>query len=105
MRKKKKEYTFIVTNYTAENVNNVYPNIDFSAFESRYGFSEEMEHFLSELCEMDRDIICMKYGDEFSYIEIAEILEIKEATVRKRISRAKKKLIKIMEKGGNGLER
>ena len=68
-------------------------------FDGFYGFSEETMILLGELKESDKDILCLKYGDDYSAIEISEILEIREETVRKRLSKARKRLSEILETG------
>lgn len=90
----------IVTKEPSEMVNIVEPYIDSYGFESAYGFSEEVSRFLGELREADRDILCLKYGDDYSNREIGEILEITEQTVRQRLSRARRRLYEIIEEGG-----
>jgi len=45
-----------------------------------------------------RDVLTLKYVQELSNEEIAKILDITEATVRKRIERAKRKLEEILER-------
>ena len=70
---------------------------DAPAFEEQHGFSEEIMLLLEELREQDKDILCLKYVDAYSDAEIGEILEIKESTVRKRLSRARKRLSEILE--------
>lgn len=47
----------------------------------------------------DSTILCLKYAHGYSGAEIAAILNIREDAVRKRISRAKKRLAKILEEG------
>ncbi|MCC2865359.1 MAG: sigma-70 family RNA polymerase sigma factor [Clostridiales Family XIII bacterium] len=92
-KKNRKTVTFAPT----EMVNIVGGNIDLHEFEGAYGFSEEITTLLAELKEGDKDILCLKYGDDYSDTEISEILEIKEDTVRKRLSRARKRLGEILE--------
>lgn len=44
-----------------------------------------------------KDVLTLKYVQEFSNEEIAKVLDISEATVRKRLERAKRKLGEILE--------
>jgi RNA polymerase sigma factor (sigma-70 family) len=43
-----------------------------------------------------KDVLTLKYVQEFSSEEIAKILDISEATVRKRLERAKRRLEEIL---------
>lgn len=81
-------------------VNIVEPGFEMHKFENKYGFSDEIIKLLHELKEIDRDILCLKYGDDYANIEIAEILGITETAVRQRLSRARKRLCEIIEGGG-----
>ncbi|MGQ9619176.1 MAG: RNA polymerase sigma factor, partial [Candidatus Aminicenantia bacterium] len=54
---------------------------------------------LLNLFENERTVIILKYYMEFSYEEIAKIMEIPRNTVATMIFRAKEKLRKILEKG------
>lgn len=47
-----------------------------------------------------RDVLLLKYDSYFSNEEIAHLLQISQATVRKRLERGKRMLIKFMEKDG-----
>ena len=89
-----------VTITPAEMVSIIEPGFDSYTFGAKYGFGEELSEFLGQLKEVDRDILCLKYGDDYSNAEIGEILDITEEAVRKRLSRARKRLGEIMEKGG-----
>lgn len=55
---------------------------------------EDDEKFLEieGLPDMYKEVLILKYSSEFSNTEIAELLEISEMNVRKRISRARKLL-------------
>lgn len=55
---------------------------------------EDNEKFLEieELPDIYKEVLILKYSSEFSNTEIAEILEISEMNVRKRISRGRKLL-------------
>ncbi|MCI5535424.1 MAG: sigma-70 family RNA polymerase sigma factor [Lentihominibacter sp.] len=68
--------------------------------DDKYGFSEEMTALLSELRDVDKDILCLKYGDGYSCSEIGEITDLSETAVRQRLSRARKRLCEIIEEGG-----
>lgn len=48
-----------------------------------------------------RDILTLKYVQEFSNEEIAKMLDISESTVRKRLQRAKEKIRKFLSEATN----
>lgn len=77
--------------------------IDMESFRDCYGFGLEIQELLSVLDNIDRDIICLKYGEGYSNQEIADILGRREEFVKKRIYRAKIKLQSILIdiKGGD----
>ena len=47
------------------------------------------------------DVLKGKYYYDMENIKIAEVLDIKESTVRKRIARGKGMLMKLLKNGGN----
>lgn len=66
--------------------------------------SEEQERLNQALAQLDpgqRHILTLRVVNDLSYTEIAEILEIKEGTVKSRIARARDALRKKYQKGGN----
>lgn len=66
--------------------------------------SEEQERLNKALAQLDpqqRHILTLRVVNDLSYTEIAEILEIKEGTVKSRIARARDALRKKYQKGGN----
>jgi len=62
--------------------------------------THEMAKNLSEINPSYADILTLKYTYGYSNTEIAGMLSISEANVRKRLSRAKEALKKIIEGGG-----
>lgn len=100
LRKKKKEMEQMVTKDVSDFVNIIGEEIDFNVFETDYGFSEEMQEYLSKLKEIDKDIICLRYGNDFSDEEISKLLGIEPDAVRKRLSRARKHLTDIIKERG-----
>lgn len=74
------------------------PDID--AFRDEYGFSEEIATALKSLTQEDKDLICYYYGAEYSYYEIAKIMDTDAATLRKRMQRCKRKLAILLDKEG-----
>lgn len=62
--------------------------------------SEQQEHIfeaLEELTSDHRQILMLRYYDDLSYAEIAEVLQIKLGTVMSRLSRAKGRLLAVLE--------
>lgn len=62
--------------------------------------TRDMAKNLSEINVSYADILTLKYTYEYTNSEIAGMLSISEANVRKRLSRAKEALKKIIEGGG-----
>ncbi len=65
---------------------------------------EEKEQFMlamSQLDEEQRQILTLRVVNDLSYTDIAEILEIKEGTVKSRLSRARDNLRKKLLEIGN----
>lgn len=77
--------------------------IDMESFQDRYGFGPEIQELLSMLDNLDRDMICLKYGEGYSNAEIADVLGKKEEFVKKRLYRAKIKMQSILlDRQGGG---
>jgi len=55
-----------------------------------------MMETLDKLGDDHREILVLRYYDELSYIEIAQVLDIKLGTVMSRLSRARKKLLDVL---------
>ena len=55
-----------------------------------------MMETLSRLSEDHRDILVLRYYDELSYAEIAQVLDIKLGTVMSRLSRARQRILEIL---------
>ena len=66
--------------------------IDMAAFCNDQGFGVELEEVLNQLDYIDKDIICLHYGDGYTYAEIAPVVGLSDSAVRKRAERALKKL-------------
>lgn len=66
-----------------------------TAFEAEYIASK-----IEMLPEIYRNVLVLKYLQELDDKEIADILSIKQATVRKRLERAKIMLAELLEKDG-----
>ena len=58
---------------------------------------EEMSAALEHLSDDHRDILVLRYYDDLSYAEIAEVLQVKLGTVMSRLSRARMRLLTVME--------
>ena len=61
-------------------------------------FIEELTGCIQQLKPIYRDIIILRYAHELTYEEIAAVLQISNAAVRKRIERARKMLIPLLRK-------
>ncbi len=68
----------------------------------------ELANALSMLSEEDRQVLLLRFSHGYEYHEIAKLLQVKEMTVRKRVSRAKLRFERICiakglidSKGGN----
>lgn len=62
-------------------------------------FGVELEEVLNQLDYIDKDIICLHYGDGYTYAEIAPVVGMSDSAVRKRAERALKKLeVMLLEK-------
>ena len=55
--------------------------------------NQNRRNLLNKLDDTDRTIITLRYGNDFSWKEVAERTSMTESTARKRFERAKKKLI------------
>lgn len=77
--------------------------IEMEGFHDCYGFGTEVQELLSVLDNLDRDMICLKYGEGYNNAEIADLLGKKEEFVKKRLYRAKIKMQSILldRKGGD----
>lgn len=90
-RKKKRENTVFLEDTYSEPVSD-----DFSL----QAFSlENVVAKINELPEIYRDVMVLKYLEDFDNREIAKLLEIKESLVRKRLERAKEMLKELLERG------
>ena len=58
---------------------------------------EELKHCIDELDTDTQMIINLKYYHDFTYKEIAEIMNIKEGTAKTRLYRAKRKIAKSLK--------
>ena len=58
---------------------------------------EEMSSALEQLSDDHRDILVLRYYDDLSYAEIADVLQVKLGTVMSRLSRARMRLLTVME--------
>ena len=58
---------------------------------------EEMTAALEQLSDDHRQILVLRYYDDLSYAEIAEVLQVKLGTVMSRLSRARMRLSAVMD--------
>lgn len=66
----------------------------FSADDHGFEWSEEMEHALSKLTDKQRQVICLMFVDGYLQSEIASMLGISSAGVKKHLDKALEKLRK-----------
>jgi RNA polymerase sigma-70 factor (ECF subfamily) len=52
---------------------------------------------LDSLSEDHREILVLRYYDDLSYAEIADVLQVKLGTVMSRLSRARMRLMDVMK--------
>lgn len=76
----------------SEEFNQIEGEIDVNAFCDKYGFNEKTADILSQIGEIDKDIIVLRFGMGYSCREIAKILNMSEDSVYKRCQRARKSL-------------
>lgn len=65
--------------------------------EDQYFESEEVDRVLDRLDHTTADLIRMRFIQDMSFSEIAKSLRIKETAARKRVNRAKNKLLQVYE--------
>ena len=58
--------------------------------------SIRMMKTLDKLNDAHKEILVLRYYDELSYTEIAQVLDIKLGTVMSRLSRARQKLLEVL---------
>lgn len=58
---------------------------------------EAMMAAIDLMTEAHREILLLRYYDDLSYAEIAEVLDVKLGTVMSRLSRARGRLLEVME--------
>ena len=59
---------------------------------------DELERYLSVYSQADQELVKMKFGDDYSYSEIARKLNLKKATVDRRVSIITKEILAKREK-------
>jgi RNA polymerase sigma factor (sigma-70 family) len=78
---------------------------DFAGPEEQYlqkETSAELMEVLDELGDPDREILLLRHVHQFDYEEIGAVLGMKAGTVRTRMSRARHKVMEMMERRGQG---
>lgn len=69
-----------------------------ASYYDKYKTDSILENVLNQLDEELREITLLYYYDDLSVTSIAEMLEIPNGTVKSRLSRARKKILEIIEK-------
>ena len=95
LRRKKKERN-LIEYYSKEE--------SYTKFSEMEGIDEDFLEAFHKLPYNYREILKLKYIQEFSNREIADWLNIREDNVRQRLSRARKKFKELLEEGGYGEE-
>lgn len=54
---------------------------------------DELERYLSVYSELDQELVRMKYGEDYSYADIAKKLNLKKSTVHRRVSIITKEIL------------
>ncbi len=67
--------------------------------------SMDLFQALDALSEKDRLCVTLRYFEEYTFLEIAEVLQEPESTVKSRLYRALRKMRLFLEKGDAGDER
>ncbi|AJS61672.1 hypothetical protein UB51_21025 [Paenibacillus sp. IHBB 10380] len=68
--------------------------------EKEHSYTEVIHDLLDHLNVEEQQILLLRSLEEYSYDEIASIMDLKPTTVRKKYERLRKKLIQQKEKGG-----
>lgn len=97
MKKNKKSFQEYVQFCQEEEFNNIIGEIDLEVFRDKYGFSEEIAEALNSLGELNKDIIIFRFWAGYSCKEIADIFEMTQESVYKRVERSKTKLKEILD--------
>ena len=110
---KTKGFLVIVVENTAKDIYNKRKNdnISLDSFEVELSDNRDLEESvideinitdlvkkIESLPDIYRDVLMMRFIYEYSYNAISEILNISETTARKRLERARQKLLQIIEK-------
>lgn len=111
---KTKGFLVIVVENTSKDIYNKRKHdnvVSFDSFEVELSDSHDLEESVIDqinvtdlvkeietLPSIYRDVLMMRFIYEYSYKEISKIMNISEATVRKRLERARQKLLSVSEK-------
>ncbi|MCA9038092.1 MAG: sigma-70 family RNA polymerase sigma factor [Planctomycetaceae bacterium] len=63
---------------------------------------QNVRNALDQLTELDRQILMLKYEDNWSYRELADLLGVKEDTIEYRLTKARKNLRCVLTQMGEG---
>jgi RNA polymerase sigma-70 factor (ECF subfamily) len=61
----------------------------------------EVLRAIEEMTQDHREILVLRYYDDLSYAEIAEVLDVKLGTVMSRLSRARARILEVMRQQGS----
>lgn len=77
------------------------PDSEISEFEREYDLQQDYQKIsaaLSQLSETDSEVVRLHYMEQLSYKQIAEILGMREVSLRSRVSRSLAKLREILQR-------
>ena len=91
-RKNKVEYEYIDERYAS--------NTDFVQEYEIKKKMEKIDHALTELAPIDRELVLLFHKEEYSYQEISDIVHLPVTTIKTRLHRARKRLRNIVRRTG-----
>lgn len=94
-RLQRTEVDWFYTKYLPEKMGHIESDINMNA----YGFSNYTTELLDELNSLDRDILVLTYYHGYSAKEVGQILDISFETVKKRLQRARHKMLTYVKEG------
>ena len=97
-RSRRQESTFFAEPEVFENVSDEAETVDAKVIEN--ATHDEMMQVLAELPQRERDLLCLKYYEEWADDEIADVLGIGKDSVRTYMTRARRHMHALLERRG-----